>query len=133
MRPWKVLLTAVVLVPILVVFGYVAYLAATYIDETVTFGSAYGFDIGASKQHAFASVAQLEKHPNAVIYASYGPRAGDYFTVSPLPERFEQLQKHDRWDVLLDGDGQFFDSVELTFRDNRLVKIYRHRQHFELP
>ncbi len=133
MRLWQKLLLTTVAVPLLVVAGYVCYLAATYLDETVTSGSAYGFDIGASKQETLASSARLNIYPNAVIYVSYGPRAGDHFSVEPGAVRPSQLQAHDQWDVLLDGNDEFFNTVRLIFHNGRLVEIYRHRKNFELP
>ncbi len=134
MRLWQKTLTIATLVPILVVAGYVAYFCATYIDETITSGTAYEFSIGTSKQVALTSVDRLSNYPNAVVYVSYGPRAGDNFTVAPVAAHIAQLQQHDQWDVLLDGDdGKFSNSVRLTFRDGKLTEIHRHRQHFELP
>ena len=131
MRLWQKTLAIATLAPILAVAGYLAYLWATYIDETVTSGTAYGFAIGASKQESLTSANRIST--NAVVYVSYGPRAGDHFTVTPVPSHIEQLQQHDQWDVLLDGDGKFFNSVRLTFRNGELAEIHRHRQHFELP
>lgn len=133
MRLWQKTLVVAVLAPILAIAGYIGYLWATYLDETVTSGTAYGFTIGASKQETLRSASSLRSHPHAVVYVSYGPRAGDNFTIAPSPTHIEQLQGHDRWDVLLDGDGKFFNSARLTFRDGKLVEIHRHRQHFELP
>ncbi len=133
MRLWKKILIFSILAPIFVVAGNVIYFWATYIDETATSGTAYGFAIGSSKQDALASIRRLDKHPNAVIYVTYGSRAEDFFTVSPLPAHIEQLRQYDQWDVLLDGDGKFFNLVRLTFREGGLAEVYRHRQYFELP
>jgi hypothetical protein len=133
MRPWQKLLVTAITAPVLAVAGYVAYLAATYIDKVVTSGSAYGFEIGATKEQALTSAVQLSGHPNAVIYVSYGPRAGDHFSIAPSTARPDKLVAHDQWDVLLDGNGNFFNIVRLTFHNGHLVRIYRHRQNFELP
>jgi len=133
MRLWQKTLATVVLIPILVVAGYITYLWATYIDESVASGSAYGFTIGASKQETLDAISRLTNHPHAVVDVTYGLRAGDHFTIAPVPVQIGQLQMHDRWDVYLDGDGKFFNSVRLTFRDGHLAEIYRHRQYFELP
>jgi len=133
MRLWKKIAASVVLAPILIVVGYIAYLWASYIDNTVASGTAYGFTIGSSKQDALASTGNLSDYPHATVYVDYGPRAGDNFTVAPLPSNLGKLQQHDRWNVLLRGNDKFFDSVRLTFRNGKLVEIYRHRQNFELP
>ena len=131
MRNWQKALLVAVAVPFLIVGTYIGYLAATYIDETVTSGSAYGFDIGASRREAVHSAAALS--PNAVIYVNHGPRAGDNFSVQPALSQLSQLEDHNQWKVLVDGDGEFFNIVRLTFREDRLVEIHRHRQYFELP
>ena len=131
---WHKLLLAAILTPVLIVGGYVGYLAATYIDETVTSGSAYGFSIGSSKQQAIEQASALrETHPNAVLYVDFGPRAGDRFTVSPTLDQIERLEPHDQWSCQLDGPKEFFNTVRLTFLDDRLVEIHRHRKYFELP
>lgn len=133
MQQWKRVLALAVLAPILAFAGYVGYLWATYLDETVVSGTAYGFTIGASKQEALAAARSFNDHPHAVVYVSYGARAGDHFSIAPSQARIEQLQAHDQWDVLLDGADSFFNSVRLTFHDGRVVEIHRHRQYFELP
>lgn len=133
MRLWQKTLAVSILAPILAIAGYVFYPWNTYVDETITAGAAYGFTIGNSKQEVLASVSRLNEHPHAVVYVSYGPKAGDNFTAIPSPTRLGQLQEHDQWSVLLDGGGKFSNSIRLTFRDGQLGEIYRHRQHFELP
>lgn len=133
MRPWKRILVIAMLAPLLAVAGYTGYLWATYLDETVVSGTAYGFTIGASRQEVLAAARSLNDHPRAVVYISYGPRTGDHFSIAPSQVRIEQLQAHDQWDVLLDGSDKFFNSVRLTFNDDRLVEIHRHRQRFEIP
>lgn len=133
MRSWHKLLVTAVALPLLAVASYVAYLAATYIDETVTSGSAYGFEIGTTKQDALSSSVRLSGYPNAVIYVSYGPRAGDNFSIAPSAAQLDELESHHEWEVLLDDDGNFFNTIRLTFGDGRLVEIHRHRKHFELP
>jgi hypothetical protein len=133
MRRWQKALISAVLAPVLVVAGYIVYLWATYLDKTITSGSAYGFEIGASKQQTLTSSGRLPNYPGAVLYVSYGPRAGDNFSIPPLPSNLPQLQLHDNWEVLLDGKGEFSNIIRLKFRDDRLIEIYRHRQNFELP
>lgn len=76
---------------------------------------------------------QQDEHPKAAIYVPYGSRPGDHFTLGPSDMKVSKLESHDRWDVLLDGPGKFFNSVTLTFDEERLVKIHRHRSLFELP
>lgn len=133
MRLWKRILIIAVLAPILAVAGYAGYLWATYLDETVVSGTAYGFTIGASMEEALGAARNLRDHPHAVVYVSHGQRAGDRSTIAPAQARIDQLQMYDQWDVLLDGADNFFNSIRLTFRDGKLVEIHRHRQYFEFP
>ena len=134
MRTWRKAILAVILTSMVAIGGYVAFLAATYVDETATSGTAYGFSIGSSKGQALAAVLrQQDKHPSVATYVKYGRRAGDNFTLSSSEMNLGTLGQHDRWDVLLDGPGEFSNSVRLTFHDDRLVEIHRHRQYFELP
>lgn len=129
----KIVLAAA-LAPVLAIGGVIAYLSATYIDETEASGSAYGFTIGSSKPQTIEAILrQRHRHPSIAVYVSYGPKAGDTFTLGSSDMNLDRLGPHDQWDVLLRGPGEYFDSVRLMFRDGRLVEIYRHRQYFELP
>ena len=118
----------------MVVTGYIAFLAATYISDPVTTGSAYGFQIGQSKQATIRDVKALQrKYPVAVLDAIFGPRAGDHITLSLSRLELAQLEASDHWTVMLDGPDEFSNIVRLNFKNDQLIKIYRHRQFFELP
>jgi hypothetical protein len=119
---------------VLLFAGYIAYLAATYIDESVSAGTAYGFEIGLSNKQSFQSVRKLlDKYPNLVIYYSYGNKAGDNETVHPVDNEYPKVEAQDRWTLLLDGDGKYHNVIKLSFEENKLIRIYRHRKYFELP
>lgn len=131
---WRKALVALLLVPVALVAGYSGFLWASYISETTSSGSAYGFSIDSSKaQSAAALEAFRQAHPEAAVYVSYGQRAGDNFTVAASEAKLHLLQPHDQWNILLSGPGEFGNSVRLTFKDDRLAEIYRHREYFELP
>ena len=118
----------------MLIAGYIAYLAATYIDESVTAGSAYGFEIGSSKKQSVQNVKNLlDKYPNLVIYYSYGEKAGDNETVYPIDNVYSKIEAQNHWTLLLDGEGEFFNVIKLDFNDKKLIRIYRHRKYFELP
>lgn len=134
MKGWRKFLLAAVLIPPLMVGGYVAFLAATYIDETVVSGSAYGFSIGSSKQQALEQASSLRNdYPDAVIYVFFGPRAGDRFHVAPVVDHLDRLEAHDRWNLQLEGPSEYRNGVSLRFVDDGLVEIHRYRQYFEGP
>ena len=127
-------IAVLILIPALLIGGLVFYWWVTYIDESVTSGSAYGFTIGHSKQvvaQQFPSIT--EDHPKLHVYVSYGRRAGDNFSIPANGQAISKLMQHDKWDLLLNGQWEFFDSIDLYFENDKLVKIYRHRQNFELP
>ena len=86
------------------------------------------------KKQTYSNIAKLlEKHPNLVIYISYGPRAGDNMTFTPSSDNYEKAQEHNHWLLLLDGDGEFFNVIKLKHENNSLHEIYRHRKYFEAP
>jgi hypothetical protein len=129
----KVLAT-LVLIPIILIGGLVFYWWVTYLDETITVGSGYGFTIGQPKQAAAEQFDSLNnKYPDLHVYVSYGRSAGDNFSIPATPQSYNELRPHDKWDLLLQGQWKFFDSIDLYFKGDELVKIYRHRQNFELP
>ncbi len=131
---WRKAIAAFLLLPVALVAGYVGFLWASYISETTSSGSAYGFRIDSSKAHSAAALTSFRQaHQKAAVYVSYGPRAGDHFTVPASEAQLHALQPHDQWDILLNGPGEFRNLIRLTFKEDRLVDIYRHRQYFELP
>ena len=131
---WRKAIAIVLLTPVALVALYVGLLAASYRSKSVSSGSAYGFQIGDSKAQVASSLDAFRRdYPEATVYVSYGPRAGDHFTVPASETQLTRLRPHDQWDVLLAGPGEFNNSVRLTFKMDRLATIYRHRQYFELP
>ena len=114
--------------------AYIFFLWATYIDDVVTSGNKYGFTIGSSKQQTYKNIVAIkESYPNLIIYIPYGPHAGDNMTLHPIKANFETARKHNHWELLLDGDGEFFNAIRLNHENNALTQIYRHRKYFELP
>ncbi|MEH6467096.1 MAG: hypothetical protein V7722_05655 [Porticoccus sp.] len=127
-------LLIIILLPILATGSYVFFLWATYIDNTVTEGSKYGFTIGTSMEQTYQDILSVkEKYSKLMLYISYGPRAGDNMTVPPTKENFETALSSEFWELLLDGDGEFFNVIRLKSDNNVLTEIYRHRKYFELP
>ena len=128
------ILGIMVLLPALLIAGYITYLWASYIDETIVVGTAYGFTIGQKKGEAIEEFSELSIHyPALHVYVSYSQKAGDYFSIPATRDSFERLQTHNKWTLLLKGKGEYFDSIQLTFHDDSLSEIHRHRKNFELP
>ena len=130
---YKIIL-AIVLTPIILIALYISFLWITYIDDVVISGSKYGFTISATDEMTYKDIATIKnKYPNLKVFIIYGPQAGDLLTLSPTKENFKEISKHDRWDLLLDGEGEYFNIIGLYFQDGVLDQIYRHRKYFELP
>ena len=131
---WRKCLAVLLATPVLLVAGYIAFLWVSYISETTSSGSAYGFSVGSTKAESAAAFTRFrQQHPEAVVYVSYGHRAGDHFTVPASVTQRDLLVPHDQWNILIDGHKQFWNVVRLNFEGDTLVSIYRHRQYFELP
>ena len=127
-------LAILISVLLLFLFGLFAYSWFTYIDETVTEGHAYSFTIGSSKLDTVEDFEKLlKKYPEMHVYVSYGQRAGDYFSIPARSDLINKLSGHHEWELLLDGQNEYSNSINLYFVNDRLVKVYRHRQNFELP
>ena len=123
-----------ILIPLLCVCGALSYWWLTYLDEDVIAGHAYGFTIGNSKTNTFADLQALKvEYPGTHVYVSYGDRAGDRFSVPVTLNSQTQIFEYDKWAVLLDGQYEFLNSIDLKFENDTLTKIHRHRQKFELP
>jgi len=124
----------VLLAPVVMAAVLWGYLWITYIDDTVTSGNKYGLFIGATKQKSFSDISNIQKeYPNLKIYIYSGKYVGDRSTLSPTQENYKKLEKCDRWELLLDGEGEFFNVIRMEFKHGDLVEIYRHRQYFEFP
>ncbi|AOW78757.1 hypothetical protein A3Q34_19085 [Colwellia sp. PAMC 20917] len=126
--------------------SYPAYLWLTYIDETVTSGSAYGLKIGANKNNVYKSLArslsQFKGDGDSVFIQIKvtTETAKDLATkpdfnvmVEPLfhPIGFSSFEKQDTWSFYV--NASYFNSLKLKFCEEKLCEIHRHRKYFELP
>ena len=89
--------------------------------------------IGETKEQVFDKAANAFQ--NETIFVRYpidergfGPHKEFNFT---SPE-FQLIEDRNTWKFYYDK-GYFSDLLKLTFKEERLIKIYRHRQKFELP
>ena len=130
---WRKALVALLLTPLVAIALLIGFLWATYISDPVTSGSAYGFQIGESKEETAKRVEALkQKYPEAVLDVTYGSRAGDHLTMPITNVELTRAKRGDHWQIdLRPSEGWNF--IRLNFTDNSLVQIYRHRQYFELP
>ena len=126
--------------------AYPIYLWITYIDETVTSGSAYGFDIGSSKSVAYENLNPAFnkiKNSNDRIFFILKVDSGMEESLATkrdfdvmVESRFhdvglEKFQGNDNWHFYV--NGSVFDTLKLEFCDEKLCRIHRHRKNFEIP
>jgi len=118
---------------IAVIVGGFAYLMFTYIDETVTEDNAYGFYIGESKSETYKRARDLySSQKTSILHPLNKYGGGPYKQISFTDSEYGLLKDRNLWEIYFD-DGGYSDVIKLTFDSNKLVSIYRHRQHFELP
>ncbi len=114
---------------VLVAGIYVAYLAATYIDETVVEGVSYGFTIGQTKREAY-SIAQEQYTSGRITgFHVYEP----FESFDPDDSYWALAESNNTWTLFASEQRNFFDTLQLRFTEGRLEQVHRHRQNFELP
>lgn len=133
----KIVLSLLLLL-VLFIGGNILYCWLTYIDDTVTEGSAYGFTINETKEEVYQKAREVfSDKPVYILYPlnsrNWGPHLRYYFT----PEEYYMLANQDFWRLYFRSDKDkyhsYSDSLKLKFKDNKLIRIHRHRQFFELP
>ena len=131
---------------IILLLAYPVYLWVTYINEAVTTGSGFGFQIGDTKREVYselnAALTELSgKNGKAFIQIKSNPQLApfiateDDFDVMIRPRfheiGYEGFEKQDVWKFYI--DASYFNTLKLEFCDGKLCRIYRHRKYFELP
>lgn len=132
----KILKMLGVIAAVFLVFlgGYFTFMYVTYIDETVVEGSAYGFTVGHGKEETYEAAARQYADINVRIrhplkdQKQYGPLISFSFS----KEEYYILRERTRWRIYLSKE-RLSDLVDLKFKGDNLVSIYRHRKYFELP
>ena len=135
----KILIRIIIIFSLFVFVGmaiFIVYLMATYIDNEVKSGEAYGLKIGDSQYETYRRAQNylndhLKEHPVFILFPldkeGYGPHKEFNFT----EEEYVLLREREKWEFFFDKG--FFDFLELRFENGILVTVYRHRKKFELP
>lgn len=123
-------ISIIIIVALIIIYFLYAYL--TMIDEKHTAGQAYGFSIGDSVEKAYQDAKLVFDEKDVfILYPldknDHGPHKKFYFT----NENFKILEARSSW--IFYFDESYFDFIKLTFKDESLISIYRHRKKFELP
>lgn len=130
----KKALLIIVLLPVLTVAGYLVFLWASTIHDSVDEGTKYGFTIGETKDDAHGSLFEWrDKYPELIVitYTEVDGYAKKQFIKLIL--EFDELKNYNQWRVHLNGERVGSNSIRLTFENDSLINIYRHRQYYELP
>ncbi|MGI9318493.1 MAG: hypothetical protein ACR2QW_14275, partial [bacterium] len=78
---------------VVTVAGYIAFLALTYIDETVIVGTSYGYTIGQSKRDTFSTVReQFDAEKITGVNVSE-----PFESFEPEESHWILLEANDRW------------------------------------
>ena len=116
----------------IIVVCYSIYCWATYIDETISTGEAYGFTIGETKLEVFEKAKNTYKDKSIyILHPLKNNDFGPHKKISFQLQDYKLIEGRDKWAFYLD-EG-YFNSVKLTFERNKLSEIHRHRKNFELP
>jgi hypothetical protein len=125
--------------------AYIFYLWATYIDRAVDSGQAYGLSIGDTKLKTFEKLPiafeQIgsgqeiftEVRADSAMAAKLGVSPGRHVMVQPRLDAFGSgaLSAQDQWTFYVGRAHRDF--LRLSFCNEKLCRIYRHRKYFELP
>ena len=102
------------------------------IEKAISEGEGYGFVIGESKISTNQRVIDNAKKNNYKAI-QVGNGVGDFKIVNIGSLQLDSIEKYDRWKILIDDADSFLNIIRLNFKDNNLIRIYRHRKLFEFP
>jgi hypothetical protein len=127
-------LKTLIFVSVSILVLYVTFLWITYIDNTTSSGSKYGFTIGANKEEVYDQIIlQQQSYPDLYFYVRSGKQSKDFIEAPVKSVPLARIKNFERWGLQFDGKHEYFNVLELTFTENRLIEIHRHRKYFELP
>ena len=128
----KTSIGSIIALIVIIVSGYIFYRWATYIDETVIEGKAYGFSLGDTKLETYYKAQAIYQNQDVyILYPMNESGYGPHRQINFQAEEFKILEGQASWELYYD-EG-FFDSLKLTFENGNLANIHRHRKKFELP
>lgn len=117
---------------LVIIISYIVYICFTYIDKTVEQGEAYGFRIGDSKKKSYQKARKVFTEKKVyILYPLDSNNYGLHKEIQFLDKEFKIMSNRNVWEIYFD-DG-FFDLIKLSFRNDTLISIHRHRKKIELP
>lgn len=122
----------VVVLAVLYVGGWFFYWWITYIDKTVTKGEAYGFKIGQTKEEVYAAARDVFAGKSVyILYPLDHQDHGPHKEIKFLDSEYNLIADRDSWEIYY--NQTYFNTLWLSFENDSLIEIYRHRKNFELP
>jgi hypothetical protein len=116
---------------IAIVTLFVIYWKVTYIDNTVTEGHAYGFQIGDSKELTYEKARKVYTGEDVyILYPLDSNDFGPHKKITFNDNEYDMVVNRDHWEIYF--NNEYRDFIKLSFRNKLLISIYRHRQIFEL-
>lgn len=130
---------------IILIAAYPVYLWATYIDEVITEGDAYGFQIGESKREVYGKLSRelksIVEHGESIFIEIKSTSDIEEYVATKKDHSvmirpsfhgvgFSKFRMKNQWDFYV--GGSYFNSLKLNFCDDKLCRIYRHRKYFEI-
>ncbi len=123
---------------ILIIAAFFIFLWISSIDEKITTGEYYGFKIGSAKNETYKflleSSGSMKLESRVVLFNDELKRIKNPLIINSsfTNEEYQLFENKDEWDFFIESPF-FFDSIRLTFCDERLCKIWRKREYLELP
>lgn len=125
------LLACLFSVPVILVALFFVVWQIYWIEDTVTEGEAYGYVIGQEREETFRLVkSYAEEKGYDRIVVDNSNVAIENVSLQALNE---SVGSKDFWYITIGEFGSHPNILRLYFKDNRLSKVYRGRQWFELP
>lgn len=127
----KFLISFLVIIMVLIFVSIMAW-QLNYIDETISIGEGYGFAIDESKQESINRIKdEALKLNSKAVKVGDSPKEYKVIPISSL--QISGIVNYDTWVVMLDSDVSFLNTIKLDYENDRIVRIHRHKQLFELP
>jgi len=114
---------------IALIVGYVGFMWITYTCKSITEGSGYGYQIGSSKEESLSTAEKLYRKKQITLGCNRYNEEDPENNPINIKKDANLFYKEDEWEFYFSCDS----SVTLSFENNLLVEIHRHRQYFELP
>ena len=110
---------------------YIGFLYFTYLDEKITTGSGYGFQIGSTKKEVFDQILNMYENDIERYRIYKNQEYENEFLFSPQKKDFVNLENYNEWKFYF--DKIHWDFIFFEFQNDKLILIHRHRQFYELP